>query len=127
MKAADIPALDDYHWSRLWSHVKCGKPNECWPWTAARSGFGYGRFKYEGKLYSPHRLIFALKAGGIVNTREHHGSVVRHTCDNPACCNPDHLILGTQLDNVADMYARGREHHNVPPRPLPALSVCGRA
>ena len=37
------------------------------------------------------------------------GMVLRHTCDNPACCNPNHLVLGTQQDNVDDMHARGRQ------------------
>jgi hypothetical protein len=37
--------------------------------------------------------------------------LVRHTCDVPACCNPDHLLLGTTADNVADKVARGRAQH----------------
>tara|TARA_R110001606_G_scaffold115974_2_gene244548 strand:- start:697 stop:1032 length:336 start_codon:yes stop_codon:yes gene_type:complete len=50
-----------------------------------------------------HRFAYALSKGEIPD-----GFVVRHTCDNPACCNPDHLILGTQADNIADMYKRKR-------------------
>lgn len=41
------------------------------------------------------------------------GLVVRHTCDNPGCCNPDHLLLGTHADNVSDKYERGRANHAV--------------
>ncbi|WP_342152278.1 hypothetical protein [Methylorubrum sp. SB2] len=107
-KVSALPELHVDDLERLWSHVELHGPNECWPWTAAKSSKGYGRFKVAGKLYSPHRLIYAQYREPIVNVQERHGSVVMHSCDNPACCNPKHLSLGRQVENVADMIAKGR-------------------
>lgn len=119
-KAVETPILDEYDQLRLWSHVQRGPSDQCWPWKAARSGFGYGRFKLNGKLYSPHRLIYAFARGPIPDVPQFHGAVVMHTCDNAGCCNPDHLKIGTQVDNVGDMYAKGRAHKNPPPRKAPS-------
>jgi hypothetical protein len=108
LKAVDIPYLNACDQRRLWTKIRKGGPDQCWHWTGASSNFGYGRFKIAGKLHSPHRLVYALKVGKIVNVAEHHGTVVMHTCDNPACCNPAHLKLGRQIDNALDMAAKGR-------------------
>ena len=51
-----------------------------------------------------HRVAFML-AGGAIDD----GAVIRHTCDNPACVNPAHLLSGRNIDNVRDMWRRGRE------------------
>lgn len=81
-------------------------PNGCWLWTGAKHG-GYGRIYWqEGiKKYraTAHRVIASLVFGEI--GRE---VVVRHSCDTPACINPDHLSCGTQRDNVNDRVVRGR-------------------
>lgn len=114
-KAVETPILNEYHQRRLWALVQRGPDDQCWPWQAAKSGFGYGRFKLDGKLYSPHRLIYAFTRGPIPDLPQFHGAVVMHTCDNPACCNPAHLKLGTQVENVGDMFAKGRAHQNRPP------------
>jgi hypothetical protein len=67
-----------------------------------------------------HRVAWELTHGPIPDGEGHHGTVVMHTCDNRLCCNPAHLRLGTQADNVRDMDAKGRrvavfrrgeEHH----------------
>lgn len=104
----DLPDLTPYDQSRLWGKIRRGKPDACWPWQAAKAAKGYGRFKVGGKLFSPHRLVYALVHGPIQNVAETHGSVVMHACDNPACCNPAHLSLGRQQNNVNDMDAKGR-------------------
>ena len=117
-KAVDLPELDTYEQRRLWSHVRRGKPEECWPWQGATGSKGYGRFKVGGRLYLPHRLVYAFTKGPILNAQEHHGSVVMHSCDNPACCNPKHLTLGRQVENVGDMMAKGRHARQRKP-PLP--------
>lgn len=99
---------------RFWKKVRRAGPDECWPWTAATSGYGHGRFKIGGKLYSAHRVAYVLAGGEIPESRMHrsyHGAVVRHTCDNPACCNPSHLETGEQIDNVRDMMERGRHRY----------------
>lgn len=75
---------------------------------------GYKRHYYKGRTELAHRAAYEDKHGPIPT-----GLVVRHKCDNPPCINPDHLELGTQKQNVADCYERGRavdirgvEHHN---------------
>lgn len=105
---SDLPELTPYDERRLWQKVRRSAPDACWPWQAAKAAKGYGRFKVGGKLYSPHRLVYALAHGPIRNVAETHGSVVMHACDNPACCNPAHLSLGRQQNNVNDMDAKGR-------------------
>jgi hypothetical protein len=91
----------------FWNHVAVGGLDECWPWAAAKAD-GYGRFKIEGRLYSAHRIAYTLARGVIPPGTGYHGTIVMHACDNPACCNPLHLKLGTNRDNVRDMVAKGR-------------------
>lgn len=64
---------------------------------------GYGRISIHGKPRRANRVAFEVASG-----KSAAGFVVRHTCDNPTCINPRHLILGAQLDNVRDMWERGR-------------------
>lgn len=78
-------------------------PDACWPWTGSRLYAGYGKFEHLGKTLSAHRTAYELAYGPIPNKL-----LVLHTCDNPPCCNPAHLKLGTQKDNIADMHAKGR-------------------
>lgn len=80
--------------------------SDCIEWPGNRALNGYGRRWWQGKLHYAHRVAFEL----------HHGrppvGVVRHTCDNRPCVNPEHLLEGTHADNVRDMMERGR---NRPP------------
>lgn len=78
-------------------------PDECWPWTGALNKFGYGVFGYKGRSQLAHRMTYAVKVGDIPEDR-----VVMHTCNNPKCVNPNHLRLGTQGENVRDMFQKGR-------------------
>ena len=77
---------------------------KCWNWRGTIDKHGYGQIRINQRFYRAHRVIWEL-ANGARLTRE---MVVRHTCDNPPCCNPAHLVVGTQADNMADMAARGR-------------------
>lgn len=77
--------------------------NGCWEWVGYYGSGGYGMMSRDGKNQRAHRISYEAYKGHIPK-----GMVVRHTCDNPACINPDHLILGSQKDNVADREARGR-------------------
>lgn len=87
---------------RFWAKVT--KTDACWEWaTTGRNRQGYGQLKINGRQHSAHRLSFLLHYGPI-----HRGLVVRHTCDNPACVRPDHLIPGTYADNMRDAVERGR-------------------
>lgn len=89
---------------RFWKHVKRNEnSSQCWEWTARRDGDDYGQVQVEGKTRGAHRIAYELAKGMIPQ-----GQVVRHTCDNPPCCNPAHLITGTAKQNSADAKARGR-------------------
>jgi hypothetical protein len=81
----------------------------CWPWTGARkNGWGgYGLIMAGAKgagVLRAHRVAWVLANERAIPE----GMVVLHTCDNPVCCNPTHLRLGTQSDNSLDMHAKGR-------------------
>jgi len=80
------------------------RPNgECLEWTGGCFADGYGATLAWGKVWLTHRL--ALEIEGIDTT----GHFVLHSCDNPACCNPAHLRLGTNQDNMDDKVSRGRQ------------------
>jgi len=86
----------------FWKHVKIGKENECWEWKGSKDDHGYGRVRYQGKEYKSHRLAWILKSGSTEDI------FVCHRCDNPPCCNPNHLFLGTHQENMDDMVKKGR-------------------
>jgi hypothetical protein len=88
---------------RFWPKVKKGEPNECWEWQAAIGTRGYGQFAFLGANRRTHRVTWILEYGFIPDQLH-----VLHTCDNRRCCNPSHLFLGTNLDNVADRCAKNR-------------------
>jgi hypothetical protein len=88
---------------RFWSKVDPAPSECCWEWTAYKLRDGYGRFRVNKRMVLAHRVAYTLTKGEIPD-----GLIVRHTCDNPACCNPDHLILGTQADNMVDKVERKR-------------------
>lgn len=75
----------------------------CVEWQGAKSTAGYGQKRLNGKTVYVHRLAYIEAHGEIPK-----GLVVRHTCDNPACYNVDHLIIGTQKQNMQDCSERGR-------------------
>ncbi len=83
-------------------------PDRCWWWTASITGGGYGQIGRgrlgDGNALS-HRVAYELDVGPIPD-----GMQVLHRCDNKLCCNPAHLFLGTQLDNIHDMDAKGRDN-----------------
>ena len=76
----------------------------CHEWTGSINPNGYGRIWIHGKEWLSHRLAWTIKNGEIP-----YGMVVRHkVCNNPKCCNTDHLLLGTNEDNVRDRVESGR-------------------
>lgn len=102
MRASRDPSFTESDFKRIWSRIEKLEPNLCWEWKGAKNSQGYGRVKVSGVLCMPHRIIYRAAHGDITD------EVVRHTCDNPSCCNPGHLLQGTYSDNVRDMDARGR-------------------
>lgn len=84
---------------------RSGGEGACWPWTGYTQN-GYGVLKYGRRGSSPvraHRVAYELAHGLIPE-----GLFVCHHCDNPPCCNPAHLFVGTAADNAQDMVAKGR-------------------
>lgn len=91
---------------RFWSHVdKSGGDEACWPWNGGKRGqMRYGSFKVASYTsVMAHRVAYALTTG-----KDPGNMVVCHSCDNPPCCNPKHLWLGTIADNNADKLTKGR-------------------
>jgi len=79
----------------------------CWEWPKARHAGGYGWIRREGRSEVAHRHAVALDG------RDPAGWVVRHSCNNPPCVNPDHLLLGTHADNAQDREDAGRTKRGV--------------
>lgn len=87
---------------RFWNKVRIG--DGCWEWHGAKNEAGYGLFTLvKGTTQSTHRIAWELERGQIPD-----GAHVLHTCDNRSCVRPSHLFLGTHLDNMRDMRAKGR-------------------
>ena len=90
---------------RFWSQVD--KSGECWKWTGILTPDGYGRFctKLHGTTtWKAHRYSWLLHLGPIPKDR-----LVCHSCDDPSCVNPDHLWLGTTVQNQHDKARKGRQ------------------
>ena len=80
----------------------------CWEWQKSKDKRGYGLFKHRfsgGVWMYTHRAMFEAHNGTIPE-----GMILMHSCDNPCCCNPEHLTVGTQKENIQDMLEKGRQN-----------------
>ena len=101
---ARVPEPDTECLERLLGRTRAIPETGCLEWTGTPSGNGYAYVRLNGESQLVHRAVFKLAIGPIPT-----GMVIRHACDTPLCVNPDHLSIGTQAENMADMVERGRQ------------------
>ncbi len=103
MKILPLPKLtvEKQQWFK--SFVAEKSTDECWLWTGAKNATGYGTVNLFGVTFRANRVAYFIATGS-----DPESLVVRHSCDNPSCVNPNHLIAGTSKENTADIVARNR-------------------
>jgi hypothetical protein len=89
---------------RLTDKVDVDPQTDCWLFTGAITSNGYGHISYQGRVEYAHRLAAVLYLNYLLDSPLY----VLHSCDTPPCCNPEHLTIGTQADNMRDAAAKGR-------------------
>ena len=88
---------------QFWGYVNTRDPDECWDWTRGKDQAGYGIVLLNGRRDRTHRIAWSLTRGDIPA-----GLFVCHHCDRPSCCNPNHLFLGSNSENIEDARRKGR-------------------
>lgn len=88
--------------ARFWKRVD--KTGDCWVWKGPKVGNGYGKVGYKGRTARANRVSWELANGPIPD-----GMMVCHKCDNPSCVRPDHLFLGSVVENNSDKQEKGRQ------------------
>lgn len=107
-------SVEDWFWTFV------DKTDTCWLWTGKLAGRGYGQVS--AKVDGEWVMVYAHR----VSYERHHGPIpagmeVLHSCDVPACVNPDHLSVGNHLDNMMGAHERGRTHRKIPSYWVPAI------
>lgn len=96
----------------FWKRIDIREEDECWSWKGAKlKRGGYGHLTIKNKTIRAHRLAYKYKKGIIPD-----GVDVLHHCDNPPCCNPQHLYLGGDAENTKDKWKRNRSNWQIQPR-----------
>src|SRR5262245_8603979 len=94
---------------RFWAKIMPEPMSGCWLWLGWVDRKGYGSIGLGRRIdgtEQTHRVSWILYRGSIPE-----GVQVQHKCDTPSCVNPDHLELGTPLQNMEQMVGRGRQRH----------------
>lgn len=103
--ATKVKSLEE----RLWTKVRRSDDADCWPFTGNRMPRGYGRIVVGSRSQGNRRTLLAHRAAWeLTNGPIPDGMAICHKCDNPSCCNPSHLFLGTHLDNMRDASQKNR-------------------
>jgi hypothetical protein len=106
MAAFDYSSIPSHAIERFWRGVAVRQPEECWPWMKSVNKNGYGKISVsiDGRKWhlTAHRIATYLAKGPPLP-----GMHALHSCDNPPCCNPDHLRWGTGMENISDAIERG--------------------
>ncbi len=98
--------MNQVHIERFHSNVdSTADTSKCWNWKKSLTHKGYGQ-AWDGKTVVRANRVAYMLANNVELTTEQH---IMHTCDNRACCNPNHLVLGTNADNMADKVAKCRQ------------------
>jgi hypothetical protein len=88
---------------RLLDKVIVNQTTDCWEFQGGKNNIGYGMIRDNKKMRTAHRVSYEEHISKIPA-----GLCVMHSCDNPICCNPKHLSLGTHKQNTQDMFSKGR-------------------
>lgn len=105
----DMDSLTQKELGRFWGKVSKEKSEifyngtRCWEWIAYKNLYGYGKIGIRCKVYLSHRISYQIAFGDFPKDLN-----ILHKCDNTSCVNPNHLLLGTQKDNIDDMWKKGR-------------------
>ena len=102
----------------FWSKVDEKGPDDCWNWKASVSKDGYGQFWIGYTFVPSHRYTYVFRT----QKRLEEGTLICHHCDNPRCCNPNHLFEGSALDNAKDRKSKGRNGDSTPINPKKGVS-----
>lgn len=103
----EMPILNQKEINSFWNRVDVKEDkNMCWEWKGVFSKYGklWLKIDSERKRFTAHRVSYYLS-----NNIDPLELLVCHKCDNPKCCNPNHLFIGTNRDNVMDMINKGRD------------------
>lgn len=112
--------------ARFWAKVDKNGPTcphmntACWIWMVTSQRNPYGAIRIGSTTIKPHRVSWMIANGPIPHDGSSHGMCVCHKCDNPACVNPEHLVLGTHADNMRDMATKNRHGSRTKPGSWPS-------
>jgi|TARA_R110000868_G_scaffold96888_2_gene266513 hypothetical protein len=108
---APIPPLSSSDINRFWSFIDRREEKECWPWMGSKKDKGHGIFSVTDYRVTPafHKKVSAHRVAWLLATGSDPSPLFSlHKCDNPPCCNPAHLFVGSNDDNIRDAVSKGR-------------------